>query len=182
MKVYDTKEYRAWIEMRRRCYNPERPSYRNYGGRGIQVCDKWRNSFAEFLSDVGYAPSKLHSLDRLDNDGDYEPTNVAWRSQREQSNNTRNTVKIDDIPVTEFAAAHGLRSPTVRSRILLGWPREQWTKPSRGWRRKVEFQGRSMTEKEWAAELGIPPTTLRVRIRNNVPLDGSKPQEKDDGT
>src|SRR5215204_588492 len=70
-----TPEYRAWVNMRQRCLNPRSPQYDRYGGRGITVCERW-NSFVPFLADVGFRPSPVHSLDRIDNDGNYEPGNI----------------------------------------------------------------------------------------------------------
>lgn len=85
-----TREYRIWIAMRVRCYRATCTEYGAYGGRGIQVCDRWRNSFANFLADVGMCPSKSHSLDRYpNNDGNYEPGNVRWATPLQQNNNTR---------------------------------------------------------------------------------------------
>ena len=86
---YNTKEYHAWEGMKRRCLYPSHANYENYGGRGIAVCRKWLDSFVEFLNDVGYAPSNAHSIDRINNDGDYEPGNVRWATKSEQSANQR---------------------------------------------------------------------------------------------
>ncbi len=82
-------EYRTWCGMIARVKNPLSPSYPNYGGRGIKVCAAWEESFAQFLHDVGLKPSPIHSIDRIDNDGNYEPKNVKWSTPKEQSNNRR---------------------------------------------------------------------------------------------
>ena len=85
-----TPEYTAWLEMNRRCNNPSFIGFANYGGRGIKVrYAKWRTSFETFLADVGYRPSKRHSLDRIDNDGHYEPGNVRWATRKQQAENRR---------------------------------------------------------------------------------------------
>src|SRR5690606_36650999 len=74
-----TAEYRTWQQMKNRCLNPNFTSYPNYGGRGVKVCDRWLNSFENFLADLGPRPSSKHSLDRFPRcDGDYEPGNCRW--------------------------------------------------------------------------------------------------------
>lgn len=82
--------YRSWRSMRNRCYNPSLPDYRNYGARGITVCDRWRDSFENFLADVGPRPGSEFSIDRYpNNDGNYEPGNVRWATKKQQGNNRR---------------------------------------------------------------------------------------------
>lgn len=75
--------------MIQRCTNPKNKDYHHYGGRGIRVCREWFDSFKTFIDDVGLRPLKLHSLDRKDNDGDYDPKNVRWATLNEQRNNYR---------------------------------------------------------------------------------------------
>lgn len=82
-------EYTCWKNMRRRCTNPAAKDYSRYGGRGITVCDRWQQSYAVFLADVGRRPSPTHSLDRIDNAGHYAPGNVRWATRSEQRRNTR---------------------------------------------------------------------------------------------
>lgn len=86
-----TAEYRAWTSLKTRC-NPDykdRPEYPHYSGRGITVCQRWKDSFADFLADVGPRPSRDYSIDRIDVDGNYEPGNVRWATRSEQAFNTR---------------------------------------------------------------------------------------------
>jgi hypothetical protein len=75
--------------MVRRCYQPTHPNYRYYGGRGIAVCERWRTSFDTFVADMGLRPSAGHSLDRMNNDGNYEPSNCRWATKIEQMQNRR---------------------------------------------------------------------------------------------
>ena len=82
-------EYSAWQGMKERCYNTNKKEYKYYGARGIKVCDKWKDDFQAFLADVGKRPSGQHSIDRINNDGNYEPGNVRWATQSEQRLNAR---------------------------------------------------------------------------------------------
>jgi hypothetical protein len=88
-----TRAYKSWSCMRSRCYYLRDKSYGRYGGRGIRVCERWLNSFENFLSDMGHPPPK-HTLDRIDVDGDYEPGNCRWATNKEQSRNRRSNVLV----------------------------------------------------------------------------------------
>lgn len=81
--------------MKARCYRQKSTSFKYYGGRGVVVCERWKHSFNNFYTDLGNAPSPNHSLDRIDNDGNYEPENVQWATPLEQTRNNRHTIKDD---------------------------------------------------------------------------------------
>jgi len=119
-----SREYKTWMSMKQRCANPKAGFYARYGGRGITVCDRW-NLFVNFLADMGVRPPD-HSLDRIDNDGNYEPGNCRWATRKQQSYNKSNnrtfTYKGKTKCVKEWCAFLGMDEGLVRGRLGLNWP------------------------------------------------------------
>lgn len=119
-----TATYRAWVEMKRRCGDPTRENYQDYGGRGISVCARWLERFENFLADMGERPSGT-SLGRKNNDSNYEPSNCRWETGIEQCNNTRSnvflTVNDERRTVQEWARLKGLTRDCIAKRIKHGW-------------------------------------------------------------
>ena len=112
--------YRCYASMKSRCHNKKDiQNYRLYGERGITVCDRWLGSkgFANFLTDMGEKPSPQHSLDRKDNDGNYEPSNCRWATKREQAYNKRNNLSFDNKKVYEIALETEKHPETIRNAI-----------------------------------------------------------------
>lgn len=113
----------VWRGMRDRCNNEKAASYPSYGGRGIAVCKRWNDSFEAFLADMGERPEG-RSIDRIDNDGNYEPGNCRWATQKEQARNTRSNVLYDyegeRVCVAELAERCGLEPAVLRRRLELG--------------------------------------------------------------
>ena len=88
-----TPEYTAWAGMKDRCYRRNSKFYFNYGGRGIKVCDRWLHSFESFIADMGSKPSPEHTIDRIDNDSNYEPNNCRWVTRSVNMSNRRTIFK-----------------------------------------------------------------------------------------
>jgi len=118
----------SWSSMKNRCTNQNSPDYYRYGGIGIKICDRWMNSFDNFLADMGERPKGL-TLDRIDNEGDYTPENCRWATTIEQLSNRRNTVKIDyngkKLTLRELSEISGMKIRVIRDRINAGWPTEK---------------------------------------------------------
>jgi hypothetical protein len=114
----------SWLAMKSRCYRRTDRFFRLYGGRGIRVCRRWHR-FENFLEDMGAKPSPKHSLDRIDNDGDYEPGNCRWATASEQANNRSNTVHLTvngrTQSLAQWARESGLSAGTLKSRLWRGW-------------------------------------------------------------
>jgi len=130
-----TPEYKAWKEVKKRCYNPNNKRYHHYGARGIVMCDEWKNDPVAFCEYIGPKPKdgQRWSLGRIDNNGNYEPTNCRWATKTEQVLNRRNTIYLtiggDTKPVTAWAEDFNLPVKTVRRRLYLGWTAEDAVKP-----------------------------------------------------
>lgn len=127
--MHNSPEWRAWKDMKARCSNPTLRNYPSYGGRGISVCEKWRGSFSAFLADVGLRPSAEYSLERIANDGNYEPGNVRWATRLEQARNTRRNRIVEHGPLSMTVSEWGryLKVPRffVRDRLDGGWSIKQ---------------------------------------------------------
>ena len=119
---FGTKAHRAWRHMKGRCLNPKNSAYYRYGGRGIKVCDRWME-FENFLEDMG-EPEEFQSIDRIDNDGDYEPLNCRWADHKTQTRNAKSNVMNfyfgELLCASEAAEKFGIDHRTLRSRLNSG--------------------------------------------------------------
>ena len=168
--------YQRWFTIKHRCTNSNHQHYHRYGGRGITMHPAWVEDFEAFRQDVGYPPGPNLTLDRIDNDGNYEPGNVRWATRKEQANNRATNVRIEYEGATRTLAEWA---------DYLQWPYSQlsgrWKAGKRGdelfsppdkvsYKSKVMFNGESRTLREWAHETGVPYFTLYWRRKNGKPL------------
>lgn len=126
----NTPEYGVWCKIKSRCYNKSHKFYEYYGGRGISVCNRWLNSFENFYSDMGKRPSLKLSIDRIDNNGNYEPSNCRWATTTQQNNNTRVnhylTIGNETYTIAQWARRAGIEYGTLNARInKCKWPPEK---------------------------------------------------------
>lgn len=129
--MHNTPEHRAWQKIIQRCTNPKAHNFKRYGGKGVKVCDRWRQ-FENFYADMGPKPTAKHSIDRYPNlNGDYEPGNCRWATATEQNCNKTNNHLVS-YRGTEMALMDAIRASgnlvsreTVRRRLALGWPAEK---------------------------------------------------------
>lgn len=156
--------YRAWQAMKNRCLNKAGINYNNYGGRGITVCDEWRNSFVNFYKDMGERPSNKYSLDRIDNNGNYCKQNCRWATKIQQANNTRFNRKINyngkEISLKDFGKKVNLKRKALSWRIHNGWTIEEIKNNEKikyTIRRKkiLELRKKGLTQQEIGDKVGL---------------------------
>lgn len=169
-----TREYRTWASIRQRCQNPNNPAYSYYGGRGIGLCDKWQ-TFESFYADVGNIPPGM-TLDRIDNDRGYEPSNIRFATRQEQSANRRSVklITIDDTTktATEWVKDGLISRGTFNNRLYgLGWSRQDaLTTPVRA--DGITYDGITQSIGQWSVTTGISKRTLKARIHEmGWPID-----------
>lgn len=129
-----TREYRAWHAMKQRCFNKNDSNFKHYGGRGIKVCKRWRQSFLAFLKDMGTCPDGM-TLGRKDNNGPYSPDNCRWETLIEQQRNKRTNRLIcingTTRSMVEWSEITGINYDCLKARLYNGWSNERLLSPSR---------------------------------------------------
>lgn len=162
-------EYFTWIGIKDRCYNKNCPRFSDYGGRGITVCETWVNSFVDFLVDMGRKPSKNHSIDRINVDGNYSFENCRWATRKEQSRNTRKTKYLTNNgitkPITEWAEELDISVTTLKGRLKLGWSVEETLTKPRKEQKYYEYNNEIHNLSEWSKITGIHRNTLEARLK-----------------
>ncbi len=130
-----TPEYSIWSSMIQRCHNPKFTQYKDYGGRGIRVCDEWRGrgGFAQFIDHVGRRSSPELTVGRIDNNGNYEPGNIRWETRIAQMSNCRRTrfvtIRGETMTLTAWSRRIGISAPTLSRRLSLDWPDDKLLQP-----------------------------------------------------
>lgn len=165
-----TRAYRAWVALRRRCNNPSDANFSRYGGRGIKVCATWNRSFRSFLQDMGHPPSGM-SIDRINNDGDYEPSNCRWATPRQQQRNRRcnRTVIVngEEMTLAEAAEKNGhVNASAIAKRIDKHGMTESHAAqlPPMRQTHSVEIYGKTLPLKDWCFISGTKYPTAWARL------------------
>jgi hypothetical protein len=178
-----SSEHGIWLGMKQRCSNPKATHYENYGGRGIIVCDEWKESFAAFFKDMGPRPEGT-SIDRIDGTGNYEPSNCRWATQAEQARNKKSNILIPcngtTLCMEDWADIIGITSGSLKKRLNKMSIGEALTKPITPQKRMVTFEGKTQSIQDWCTELGMAHATLANRFRNGWSIEDAltKPVQK----
>jgi lambda repressor-like predicted transcriptional regulator len=168
--VWRAPEYIVWVGMIQRCHNPKGTGYSDYGARGIKVCARWRRSYAHFLEDAGRQPSPKHSIDRINNDGNYEPGNVRWALPAVQARNRRNNHNIEAFGrvrcVTDWATDLGANPATISGRLKRGWTPEDAVSVAadKHTDQTITLRGKTLSLLGWAKASGVSVNTIRHRL------------------
>ena len=167
--------------MKDRCYNPNNKDYKNYGARGIVVCDRWLYSFENFIEDMGKRPSDEHLIDRIENNDDYFPKNCKWSTIEESNRNSRNCHFIEFNGQTktmiEWSEEYGIEYHKLADRInKLGWDIQKALTTKNGSkshpRTFITYNGKTQSLSEWATEYNIDRRLLSKRInRDKWPIE-----------
>lgn len=171
--MISTPEYEAWNSIKKRCYNPKHAAYENYGGRGITMCDEWKNDFMAFYNDMGSRPTPQHSIDREKNELGYSKSNCRWATLEEQNNNRRNNRYITYDGKTQTLAMWckelGLNYSLIGSRLRKGWSFEEAIRPIKPLIVTFSTSGEKKDEEThslawWCGLLGLDKETTYLRI------------------
>lgn len=166
--------WKSWSEMKARCLNPSHKLYYYYGGRGIKVCTRWIESFENFLEDMGEKPSGT-SLDRIDNNGNYEPNNCRWATDIQQARNKRNNIIItfngETLCLAEWAEKLGIDYKILHHRYQRGWSADRIVSTPATKSRTITHESETLTLSEWANHAGITYQALHARLSRGQTIE-----------
>lgn len=176
----NSKEYKVWSGIKKRCFNKKDKSYKNYGGRGISVCERWlnkENGFINFYEDMGNIPIKNYSIERRNNNEGYSPENCYWASKKEQANNNRKNIKIEfngEIKtISEWADFYNIKYSTLQHRVTIEKLslEEAISKPIKKIIKDnpkyITYNNKTQTLIEWSRELNMSYKALQLRIKRD---------------
>lgn len=167
--------YKVWSEMKRRCSNENDTRFADYGGRGIAVCERWIESFENFIDDMGFRPTSGHQIDRTDNDGGYERSNCEWVTRKQNARNKRNntilTINDESKCIAEWSEVSGVNAPTISKRLSMGWGAERSVFGNRHKRTYNTPEGKFKTLKEVQDFYGMSSSGVHSRFVNTA-FDG----------
>lgn len=169
-----SNEYKTWLAIKSRCKNPGDEKYKRYAGRGIRVHPDIDASFARFFQEVGPKPTKIHTIDRIDNEKGYAPGNMRWayRSQQQlnRSNNRMLTAHGKTQSIVQWARELNVAQRTITGRLLRGKTLDEALSPSRLTRRLITHEGKTQDLAKWAREVGLHYGSLSYHIRKGISL------------
>jgi len=169
-------EYRSWISMKQRCFNLNHKYYSNYGGRGITVCDRWKNSFENFFADMGSRISHDYSLDRIDNNKNYFAENCKWSTRKEQINNRRKdfknrenakliTINFVSLTAYKWEKKMGYKIGTIKTRLNRGWSEYDAVMTPVETDRLIAIGSKTYTIAQWTDEMGYGRSVIQSRLK-----------------
>jgi hypothetical protein len=169
----EKKCYSTWQSMKRRCAYKKESRYERYGGRGISVCEKWKNNYQSFFEDMGLPPSMDHQIDRIDNDGNYEPSNCRWVTRQENARNKSNNTFLEYdgklLTIAEWAERLGINRSLIESRLSRGSSIEKALTVNmrpENFRSITTPHGTFSTIQECAVHLDVSHSTVFSRIKS----------------